>query len=240
MYKKIFAIFVVLFVSFSCCSNSFVLSDSRLEEKRFIQKLHKSVAMISFTIKSGDANYSTIRGTAFSVGKKHLITAGHLCLNVFKKFSAPDFLDSSSELYFINENFQISNTTDSLKIISIDTVNDICLIESKNNPLIPLKVELDEYELGEEMYVVGAPTGTFPIFTKGYVAMNEPVFDGRELSTKVMLSIPIFQGNSGSPLFNKKGNVVGMIVAANPKYPYISFATNSLDLINFIKDSLNK
>lgn len=239
MFKKIIASFFVLVFAFSCCSQS-LIPQANFDEKKFIQKLHKSVAMVSFTIKSGDASYSTIRGTAFAISKKHLLTAGHVCLEVFRRFSAADFLDSSNELYFVNENFQISNITDNLRIRSIDTVNDICLLETKSNPLTPLKIELAEYEIGDEMFVVGAPTGTFPIFTKGYVAMNQPVFDGSMLATKVMLSIPIFQGNSGSPLFNKKGNVVGLIVAANPKYPYISFATNSEDLINFIKDSLNK
>jgi len=68
--------------------------------------------------------------------------------------------------------------------------------------------------LGEEVFIIGASFGKeqFPSVTKGIVScvgFNIPVFGDKMLLKVDAASCP---GNSGSPVFNKDGKVVGILV----------------------------
>jgi len=93
-------------------------------------------------------------------------------------------------------------------------------------------------KIRDKVYTIGAPKGSFPIETEGYISIPKMNIDGSIVDDKILLSLPITSGNSGSPLYNENGDVIGMIVMGDMSYPFISFALN-VDYINkFIKDTL--
>ena len=76
----------------------------------------------------------------------------------------------------------------------------------------------------EQVYVVGAPTGTYPIIIDSYVskvidreniALGQMSKKGNDL---ILISEQVFPGHSGSPVFTKDGEVVGIIFAALKTY----------------------
>ncbi len=83
-------------------------------------------------------------------------------------------------------------------------------------------------KVGEEVFTVGFPAvsvlGSEPKFTEGVVsALWGP---GGE-SSFLQISVPIQPGNSGSPLVNHRGEVVGVITSTAAIMPFLS-ATGSL------------
>ena len=70
--------------------------------------------------------------------------------------------------------------------------------------------------LGDPLACVGAPAGVFPMMTKG-------VYAGVPLSAaQVVVAVPSYFGNSGGPVMDRYGDLVGMLVGGHPTYNYLS------------------
>lgn len=104
----------------------------------------------------------------------------------------------------------------SAKPISTLPLADLALIRiedaPKNLPFAKLG-NSDKMKIGEEVFVVGAPYGLSQTLTTGN-------FSGRRVQTDddyafklefLQTDAPINRGNSGGPMFNLKGNVIGIV-----------------------------
>ena len=91
-------------------------------------------------------------------------------------------------------------------------------------PLESLKingVKLVDYqaEVGEDLYTVGSPDGR-PLHISSGLESNDS-FYGRTAS------IPVFFGNSGGPVFNSHGDVIGIVTRVGGTYNDITFMSHS-------------
>ena len=69
----------------------------------------------------------------------------------------------------------------------------------------------DNVRIGEQVYVIGNSLGDGTCITSGIVSDKCRVLSGRKL---LMTDCPINGGNSGGPIFNAKGRVIGVIVSS--------------------------
>jgi hypothetical protein len=101
------------------------------------------------------------------------------------------------------------------KLVKIDARNDLAVlkVEGKFNPL-PVASSRG-VSLGAEVFTVGYPhvsvQGLSPKLTKGAINSLAGVKDDPR---HFQVSVPIQPGNSGGPLVDERGNVVGVVVAA--------------------------
>jgi serine protease Do len=105
------------------------------------------------------------------------------------------------------------------KIIGTDPVSDICLIKIDDNdlPYIPLG-NSDNIIIGEWVIALGNPFGLFelndkPTVTVGVVSatgMNLEPLNNRFYLNMIQTDAAINGGNSGGPLVNSLGEVIGM------------------------------
>lgn len=132
----------------------------------------------------------------------------------------------SNDGYYIT-NAHVVENADSLKIgfeenlsearvISIDKKNDIAILKIKNdfnNSALPL-IDNNKIELGEDISVIGYPLaftlGDSVKVTSGDINANSGI--DNDIS-QFQFSAPVQQGNSGGPIINSGGEVVGMVVA---------------------------
>ena len=100
------------------------------------------------------------------------------------------------------------------KVVQVDASNDLALIKCTGqfvaSPIAPSK----EVQLGQSVFTIGFPNidlqGYSPKLTKGEISsMNGVQDDPREWQ----ISVPVQPGNSGGPLFDEKGNVIGIILS---------------------------
>ena len=100
------------------------------------------------------------------------------------------------------------------KVVHVDASNDLALIKCegqfKASPIAPSK----DIQLGQSVFTIGFPNidlqGYSPKLTKGEISsMNGVQDDPREWQ----ISAPVQPGNSGGPLFDDKGNVIGIVLA---------------------------
>jgi trypsin-like peptidase/uncharacterized protein DUF4189 len=97
----------------------------------------------------------------------------------------------------------------------LDRRNDIAVIQPDRPVTGPLRFRsADQLKPGEEIIVIGFPLkgllSSAPTVTTGIVSSLAGLRDDR---TRFQISAPVQPGNSGGPVLDRAGNVVGMVVS---------------------------
>ena len=106
----------------------------------------------------------------------------------------------------------------------------------KINKRVDYSVKLGYYEpvrTGEKVVTIGNSKGEGMAITEGLVSDKERKVCKK---SKILISVPINNGNSGSPLFNVKGLVVAVIASGKKDAVVMNYAIPIRDAINFIKN----
>ena len=114
-----------------------------------------------------------------------------------------------------------------------DSTNDIAVlkIQGENLPAVKLGSS-SELIVGDQVAVIGNPLGELTsTLTVGYVSAKDRIIttDGSQINM-IQTDASVNSGNSGGPIFNMKGEVVGIITA---KYSGLSASGASIEGIGF-------
>ena len=105
------------------------------------------------------------------------------------------------------------------KIIATENTADVALIKlvwppSDKNIHIPKVADSDKVKIGEQVFVIGSPYGLAQSLSVGHISGRH---EKKSVSHKMTL-MQFFQtdaaintGNSGGPMFNMKGEVIGIV-----------------------------
>ena len=93
---------------------------------------------------------------------------------------------------------------------------DLALLQLERTPLNMMAAKLgdsDSAEVGDEIFVVGAPYGLSHTLTAGHISGRYTINRGTENTMVEFLQTDaaINRGNSGSPLFSLDGEVIGIV-----------------------------
>lgn len=126
-----------------------------------------------------------------------------------------------------------------IKDVEIEAVNsamDMALIKLKHpegKPFEVAPVENDEeVEAGQRVFAIGNPLGLERTLTEGVVSVPAMQMEGR---TYIQTDTPINPGNSGGPLFNLRGEVVGITNMKITRGENMGFAIPSRYLKDFVR-----
>ena len=103
------------------------------------------------------------------------------------------------------------------RVISSATSADVALLQLDSVPpgLAPAHLgDSDKVEVGDEVFVVGAPYGLSLTLTVGHISGREvPQSRLASMSARevFLTDAAINGGNSGSPMFNRQGEVIGIV-----------------------------
>ncbi len=113
-------------------------------------------------------------------------------------------------------------------LIGEDEASDIALlkIDGKNLPKLKLG-SADELQIGEWVMAIGSPLSFENSVTKGIISAKGRQIGRQQYVPYIQSDVPINRGNSGGPLINLKGEVVGintLIFSNTGGYMGISFS----------------
>ncbi len=134
-------------------------------------------------------------GTAFLIdGSGFLITSAHVL--------------KGNGAILVNAKGEEFNST----IVSVDVQKDLALLKIEDKDFkpfasIPYSIRKNTADLGEELFTLGYPRDEI-VYSQGYLSAKSG-FDGDTLSLQVSLNAN--PGNSGSPVFNKSGEIIGVV-----------------------------
>ncbi len=96
-----------------------------------------------------------------------------------------------------------------------------------------------ELKIRDSVYTVGGPGSAFPIEAEGFVSLPHiDMMSGPK--DRIVLSLDVYFGNSGGPIFDSKGRVVGVLVAAKKDYLHLGIAVKTKYVIQFLKQYSTK
>ncbi len=99
------------------------------------------------------------------------------------------------------------------EIIQTDPENDLALLKVSGH-FRPLPISRDDAQLGEAVFTIGFPDivlqGLQPKYTDGKISSLAGIKDDPK---DYQISVPVQPGNSGGPLVDMNGNVVGIVEA---------------------------
>lgn len=103
------------------------------------------------------------------------------------------------------------------RVISSDVRSDVALLQLQEPPkgIVPAPLgDSDKVEVGDQIFVIGAPYGISQTLTAGHISGRR----GLNKESVTEMSIEFLQtdaavngGNSGSPMFDMNGQVVGIV-----------------------------
>lgn len=98
-----------------------------------------------------------------------------------------------------------------VEVVGEDPLADLALLKilNKNTTTSPLKFYKGEIKEGEEVFALGHPMGMVWTVTKGIISSTER-YSKHPYIKAVQTDAAINQGNSGGPLLNMKGEIVGI------------------------------
>jgi serine protease Do len=119
-------------------------------------------------------------------------------------------------------------------VLASDKANDLAILqaEGRNLPFVRLG-DSDAVKVGEAICVIGSPMLLEGAVSAGVISAVRELQDGRKL---LQITAPISEGSSGSPVFNRKGEVIGVASFILSEGQNLNFAVPS----NVVKALLSR
>ncbi len=131
------------------------------------------------------------------------------------------------------------------KVIKQDEVSDLALLKLESTPkdIQPLKINSSGViEVGQDVHAIGHPKGEYWSYTNGIVSGLRPNYiwnKNHHAKLIIQTQTPINTGNSGGPLFNDDGVIVGVNSFIYPDAEGINYAVSSEDINDFLNSKAN-
>ncbi|OOQ59667.1 S1C family serine protease [Mucilaginibacter pedocola] len=171
--------------------------------------------------KAGPTIIAKYRGTGFALSSNgYILTNFHV-------------VNGADSVYVQNADGESFHT----KIIATDAEHDMAVLQIndpafKNLGAVPYGFKKGKSDLAEDVYTLGYPTDA-AVFGEGALT-SDAGFHGD--TAEYMVSVPVNPGNSGGPLFDSKGNVIGIISGRQTQTQGVAFAKKSAFILKAIKD----
>jgi serine protease Do len=160
-------------------------------------------------------------GTSFLIDRKgYLITNAHV-------------VAGSSTIIVVNNKGQEFKAT----IALIDNVKDLAILKIEDEDYkpvtaLPYSIRKNSADLGEQVFTLGYPRDEI-VYNEGYMSAKTG-FNGDTISCQIAVSAN--PGNSGGPVFNRNGEVIGVLSTAQIKAQGVVFAIKSKNVYLAIDD----
>lgn len=155
-------------------------------------------------------------GSGFFINKKgYLITNFHVIAGE-KKIAVTQFLQEGKILRRVVHK--------DVEIVAVAPFHDIAVLRLKDpgNNITPVIFAPSEHlSIGEPVFAIGNPLGLDRTVTEGVLSQTHRNFGG---ILYLQVDAPVNPGNSGGPLFNARGQVIGVINMGVPSMEGLNFA----------------
>jgi S1-C subfamily serine protease len=159
-------------------------------------------------------------GTSFLIdGDGYLVTNYHV-------------INGASTLVVVNNGHEYI-----AKSVYTDEAGDLAILriedkDWKNRGQLPYGIRKNSTDLGEELFTLGYPRNSI-VYNRGYLSAMSGYNDD---SLSIQLSISVNPGNSGGPVLDRNGNIVGILSTRDRQANDVVFATKAVNINRAIEE----
>lgn len=191
------------------------------ELRREVEKIKKNQKEIIKGINADDVkgDLKQFTGTGFAITKDgYVLTSYHV-------------VQDAKQIYISNESVGQLQA----EVVYSDKALDLAMLKVKEDSFpgfkeIPFALKKSISDPGEKVFTLGFPREDL-VFGDGSIS-SYTGFEGD--TTAYQISIPVNPGNSGGPLFDNQGNLIGIISGKNESAEGASFAVKSKWISDYI------
>ena len=172
---------------------------------------HKANVLANEIGKKRILSPSNYKGTGFAVSTNgYIVTNNHVIGDKYDSLYVQNAAGESFHAVKVYADAQYD-----VAILKIDDKSFKAL------PALPYSFRKAKTDLGETVYTMGYSEGDSPVMDQGYVSSANG--NGGD-SSAYRISIPVNPGNSGGPLVNSKGSIIGIVAGRNTRTEGASYA----------------
>ena len=171
-----------------------------------------------FKVENGVGYPDRVIGSGFFIDKRGYILTNH---HVIESEVDPKY-EGYSRMYVRLSDSAVGDRIPA-KVIGYDTTFDLALIKTEVTPeYIFGGSSVQKIAPGDHIYAIGSPAGLEKTVTSGIIsAMGRRLL---QVGDSMQVDVPLNPGNSGGPLLNEKGDVIGIVFAGIQQFPGLNFA----------------
>ena len=172
---------------------------------------------VSTLFEQLDPSVVTIEVTEYKIKDQQLSASGGLGSGVIISkdgliLTAAHVVESANMVVVKLQN----ETTFQADVLSSSTIADVALIKLRNPPstlIIAKPGDSEITKIGEQILIIGAPLGLEHSLSVGHVSrkIKKSMLSNGELTGLIQTDASINHGNSGGPMFNMKGELIGIV-----------------------------
>jgi len=194
---------LICFFIFSCVPfNISATEDDELKFESVIERTKKSVVILSMNpnvVPETDPSKTGLCSGVVIDDIGHVLTNFHCTYN--QKFLRLYYYDENDW-----QNYEVN-------VIGLDPLGDLALIKvlGKEEPIphLPFAEDAEKIKAGTDVFALGHPMGMAWTVTKGIISSTER-YARHPFIKSIQTDSAINKGNSGGPLMNMKGEIVGI------------------------------
>ena len=165
--------------------------NKELTAEELYEKVSPSVVEVT-----GESASMTSTGTGFFCDDEGTVITNY---HVIEKCTTATITLSNGKSYTVN------------KVLGYSESKDIAILSTSCTSSIPLEIRKTAVKTGETVYAIGSSLGLTGSLSNGIISSAEREVEGH---TYIQTTAPISSGNSGGPLLDNEGRVVGITTAS--------------------------
>jgi len=160
----------------------------------------------------------------------YVLTAGHVCDNTELK----NLVVKIKKVKYRFRVVDIKGRKYTIDSFSIQKSSDTCVMYVKGLNQPAATISKTSPEPGDRVYNLAAPLGIFDVYM---IPTFEGFYSGQS-GVKHIYSIPAKGGSSGSPIFNHRGEIVGMVSMAFTRFSHLSISPSREAIANHVSKTI--
>ena len=173
---------------------------------KLYDQVSKSVLVMGRLYNCGKCSkWHTSMASAFAIGKEGIIVTNH---HVLEKDDGEILgaMDAEGTVYGVE------------KVLAANREDDLVILKLRDAKLIPMSLGKPA-NVGSDVWVISHPNRKLYMMTKGMVSRYQMILkNGQKPGRRMSITADYAKGSSGAPVFNRKGQVVGVVSSTSSIY----------------------
>ena len=200
------------------------MNSKTLDAKEVFKKNIQSVVEI-FAFLTDEKGMS---GTGFIYKDKYVVTNAHI-IHLENNEALPTY---SYVCHFYKQ-----EKAHNLKLVCYDDDLDLAIFEFEDFVGVPINFSSEKLETGEKCFAIGNSKGQGISIVEGIVSDNQRFLEDTPF---IMFSAQVTKGNSGGPLLNGSGDLIGVVTLGRSDVSAMNYAIPVTIVDKYIKDMEKK